>query len=394
MTSLSLDEARRLAISAQGLARPRPSGRVDRRHLRRMIDDVGVIQIDSVNVLARSHELVLFARLGPHRRDLLTDAVADGEIYEYWVHEASFVPAHHHHLHRWRTTLEHPWKRVRQIATRRPELITDLERRVLQTGPVTARQVTERQGPKGTWWDWDDPKAALEWLFWHGRISATRDPRDFSRRYDAPERVIDTAGIATTMPPLDTVRRELVMLAARHHGIATLADLADYHRQRPRDIHPTVEALVRSGTLATVEVDTWDRDAYMLADTSIPRRVTARALLSPFDPLIWCRPRVERLFGFHYRLEFYTPAARRRFGYFVMPFLLDDQLVARVDLRADRSQGRLVVAGVFAEDRIDHRRVGSELAAELVELARWLDLTDIEVGDRGTLHTALRDALG
>lgn len=398
MTRMTISQARRIAIAAQGLGRPRPSGRVDRRHLRRAFADMGVIQIDSVNVIARSHELVLFSRLGPHPRSLLPDAVAAGEIFEYWVHEASFVPAAHHHLHRWRQERPHPWRRVRSVADHRGALVEALETRIRDQGAVTARQVRERRGPGGPWWDWDDPKAALEWLFWKGRVAAVRETKDFSRRYDLPERLIDPVALAVATPPPTAIREELILLAARHHGIATLEDLADYHRQRPRDVAAVVEQLVRDRRLETVEVEGWDRIAYRDPKASAPRTTRARALLSPFDPMVWHRPRAERLFDFHYRLEIYTPAAQRRHGYYVMPFLLGDRLVARVDLRADRARSRLVVPGVFAEDRVDRARVADELAGELadelVTMATWLDLDDIEVGERGDLASPLRRALG
>lgn len=359
---------------------------------------MGVIQIDSVNVIARSHELVLFSRLGPHPRSLLPDAVAAGEIFEYWVHEASFVPATHHHLHRWRQERPHPWRRVQSVAESRQALVEALETRIRDQGAVTARQVRERRGPGGPWWDWDDPKAALEWLFWRGRVAAVRETKDFSRRYDLPERLIDPAALAVATPPPTEIRENLILLAARHQGIATLEDLADYHRQRPRDVAAVVERLVRARRLETVEVEGWDRIAYRHPKATTPRRTRARALLSPFDPVIWHRPRAERLFDFRYRLEIYTPAARRRHGYYVMPFLLGDRLVARVDLRADRARSRLVVPGVFAEDHVERSRgadeIAGELARELVTMTTWLDLDDIEVGERGDLASRLRRALG
>jgi len=390
--SLSIAQARRLALAAQGFAAPRPTGRIDRRHLRRQLDNMGLIQIDSVNVLVRSQELPLFARLGPHPRSLIADATAAGEVFEYWVHEASHVPTAHHHLHRWKMAQPHRW--LRDFGQRQAAYIDAVEERVVHDGPLTAGDLAARVGKKGTWWDWDDGKAALEHLFWSGRLTAWRRPTDFARMYDLTERVLPAEVLARPTPPEAEARKELLVLAARHHGVGTLADLADYHRQGASVCKPLVAELVEAGRLEAVTVEGWAKPAYRHPDVAIPRRVDARALLSPFDPVVWFRDRTERLFGFHYRIEIYTPAPKRQYGYYVLPFLLGDELVARVDLKADRQRGVLMVPGAFAELGVPITEVANALAAELATMAQWLDLTGIEVGSRGDLASPLRRAVG
>jgi hypothetical protein len=391
--TLSIEQARRLALAAQGFDATRPSGRVDRRHLRAVLDSVGVIQIDSVNVVARSQELVLFSRLGAHPRHLIPRAADDGEVFEYWVHEASHVPSAHHPLHRWKMERGPGWRSVAELQARRPALIEDIYARVRDQGPVLAAQVSEREGPKGPWWDWDDAKRALEYLFWCGRLVATRRDRDFARRYDLPERVLPAEILALPTPSESDARRELLILAAGHLGVATLADLADYHRQQLSTCRVLVAELVEAGRLVTVAVEGWTEQAYCLPGAKVPAAVQARALLSPFDPVVWNRPRAERLFGFRYRIEIYTPAAKRTFGYYVLPVLVGDTLVGRLDVKADRARSVLSVPGAFAEAWVDtsrdRARVAREMAAELSLMAEWLELDRVEVGRRGDLAEAL-----
>jgi uncharacterized protein YcaQ len=396
---LSLDEARRLALAAQGFAAPRPRGRVDRRHLRRTLDHMGIIQIDSVNVLVRSQELPLFARLGPHPRTLIADATAAGELFEYWVHEASHVPTEHHHLHRWQMARDHKWGRFMQLEQRRPGYVDEVYRRVAAEGPIAAGDLEARVGKKGTWWDWDDGKVALEHLFWSGRISAWRRPTDFARMYDLAERIIPAHVLARPTPTEAEARKELLVLAARHHGVGTLDDLTDYHRQKSTPCRVLIDELVEEGRLEQVAVEGWRKPAYRHPDVMLPRRVEARALLSPFDPVVWNRDRAERLFGFRYRIEIYTPAPKRQHGYYVLPFLLGDELVARVDLKADRQHGVLRVPGAFAELGVAVDEVAEALAAELSLMADWLQLDTVEVGGRdaaarGDLAWPLQQALG
>jgi len=383
-----------VALAAQGFADPRPTGRVDRRHLRRVLDRMGVIQIDSVNVLVRSQELPLFARLGPHPRTLIPDATDDGELFEYWVHEASHVPTAHHHLHRWKMESEHKWGKYFRLHERRPGYVDEVYRRIEAEGPVAAGDLTERVGKKGSWWDWDDSKVALEYLFWKSRVTATRRPSDFARIYDITERVIPSHVLARPAPAEADARKELLVLAARHHGVGTLGDLTDYHRQKNAACKPLVAELVEEGRLVQVEVEGWQQPAYLHPEARVPRRIETCALLSPFDPVVWNRERCERLFGFHYRIEIYTPQPKRQYGYYVLPVLLGDELVARVDLKADRAAGLLLVQGSYLEPGVPPDVVAPQLTDEVHRMADWLGLTDVVVKPRGDLSSTLLRVAG
>jgi uncharacterized protein YcaQ len=389
---LSNAQARRIALAAQGFTDPRPSGRVDRRHLRRVVDRMGLIQIDSVNVLVRSQELPLFARLGAHPRTLIEDATVHGDLFEFWVHEACHVPIGLYPLQRWAMT-DHPrWKSLRSWAAANHSLVEGVLDRVRSDGPIVASDLSMRERPKGTWWDWDDGKLALEHLFRTGEVAARRRPNDFARLYDLAERMIPADVLAQPAPPAHEAKKELLALAAKHHGVATASDLTDYHRLS--HTRTLLAELVEAGRLVPVSVEGWSKPAYLHPGATVPRRVSARALLSPFDPVVWNRDRTERLFGFRYRIEIYVPAAKRRYGYYVLPFLLGDELVARVDLKADRSRATLLVQSAFAEPGVDEVYVATELADELRAMARWLGLdAGIEVAARGDLAPALTRAV-
>jgi uncharacterized protein YcaQ len=387
--SLSTAQARRIALGAQGFTDPRPTGRIDRRHLRRVLDRIGLIQIDSVNVLVRSQELPLFARLGPHPRTLIDEATADGELFEYWVHEASHVQTAHHHLYRWMMRQPHRWPSFRRLMADRAGYIENVYDYVVANGPLVAGDLKQRVGKKGTWWDYDDGKIALEALFYEGRVSARRRPRDFARVYDITERVIPADALARPTLPEREARKELLVLAAKYHGVGTLRDLTDYHRMKQTLCVPLAAELVEEGRLVAVEVQGWKGPAYAHPDTVTPRRVNARALLSPFDPVVWNRDRAERMFGFHYRIEIYTPAPRRQYGYYVLPFLLGDELVGRVDLKADRAKSALLVQSAWGEPGVTNGHVAAELHAELQSMATWLGLERVVVNNRGDLAPAL-----
>lgn len=392
LTEVSLTSARRIALAAQGFASPRPTGRVDRRHLRKVLDHVGLIQIDSVNVLVRSQELPLFSRLGDHPRTLIPDATADGELFEYWCHEASHLPTSMHRLIRWRMEDARNgtmWPGLRKFAMSNQKLIQEVRDRVYNDGPLVAGDVKMRSGPKGSWWDWDDGKAALEYLFWTGEITAQRRTNDFARMYFAPHHVLPAEVLKTKTPTERQARSELLLLAAKSLGIATSSDLLDYHRQRPGPAKPVLEELVQRGELEQVRVEGWRDIAYMMPDAEKPRSVNTRALVSPFDSLVWCRPRIERLWNFHYRIEIYTTQAKRVYGYYVLPFVLGDRIVARVDLKADRQAGVLLVPGAFSERDVDLKHVVTELATELKLMAQWLGLDAVKVGDNGDLSSKL-----
>ena len=387
---LSNAQARRIALGAQGFNNSRPTGRVDRRHLRKLVDQMGVIQIDSVNVLVRSQELPLFARLGPHPRSLIWDASADGELFEYWVHVASHAPVALHPLMRWRMEDQHAWKAVDQLEARRPGYLDEVLDRIRVDGPVRSADLDQRDGKKGPWWDWDDGKLALEVLFHQGRATGVRRQNDFARVYDLTENVIPAEILARPTPTPDEAHKELLVLAAQHHGVGTLDDLTDYHRLKIPRSRPLVNELVEEGWLLQVEVEGWTKPAYLHPAAKRPRQISARALLSPFDPVVWYRDRAERLFGFRYRIEIYVPEPKRQYGYYVLPFLLGDELVGRVDLKADRKAGQLLVQGSYGEPGINERYVAAELAEELQLMADWLELDGgVVVKPKGDLSKSL-----
>ncbi|WP_394944589.1 winged helix-turn-helix domain-containing protein [uncultured Ilumatobacter sp.] len=390
MTQLSNAQARRVALGAQGFNNPRPSGRVDRRHLRKLVEQIGVIQIDSVNVLVRSQELPLFARLGPHPRSLIWEASAAGELFEYWVHVASHAPVALHPLMRWRMDGHHAWKTVDQLEERRPGYLDEVLDRIRVDGPLMAADLDQRVGKKGPWWDWDDGKLALEVLFHQGRVTGVRRQNDFARVYDLTENVIPAEILALPTPSPDEAHKELLVLAARHHGVGTLADLTDYYRLKMSRSRPLMNELVEDGRMLQVEVEGWSTSGYLHPAAKQPRQISARALLSPFDPVVWCRDRAERLFGFHYRIEIYVPEPKRQYGYYVLPFLLGDELVGRIDLKADRKAGQLLVQGSYGEPGINERHVAAELAAELRVMADWLELDGgVVVKPKGDLSKSL-----
>ena len=391
---LSASQARRIALHAQGLAERRPEGRVDRRHVRRVLDRIGLIQIDSVNVLVRSQEMPLFARLGAHPRDLLPRMAGDVEIVEYWCHEASLVPIALWPLLRWRMerATEEMWAGVAALGRDDPGYVRAVLEEVRERGPLTAGDLSDPGDRAQSMWGWSRGKRALEHLFWSGRITARRRPADFARLYDLTERVIPAEVLAQAAPAEDDAKRELLALAARSLGVATVRDLCDYHRLNvPRARHLVAE-LVDEERLTPVRVRGWSEPAFLHPQAHLPRWVRGRALLSPFDSLVWERARTERLFGFRYRIGIYTPAAKRVHGYYVLPFLLGDRLVARVDLKADRGEGALLVQGAHTEPGHAGADTAAALAAELWTMAGWLGLERVRVTDRGDLAPALASA--
>jgi uncharacterized protein YcaQ len=391
--SLTRSRARRMALAAQGLTDPRPAGRVDRRHVRRVFDRVGLIQIDSVNVLVRSQELPLFARLGPHPRDLLPKMCADGELFEYWAHEASLLPIDMLPLFRWvMDSGGRLWRSMQRIAEERPDLLDDLLAEVAARGPLAASDFEGRTGKSGPWWGWDHTKRGLEVLFSRGQLSARRRAT-FEREYDLLHRMLPAGHVQAPAPDEREARRTLVLRSARSMGVATAADLCDYYRLNVPQTRPVITELVAEGALLPATVEGWRQPAFVHPEAKVPRSVGARALLSPFDSLVWHRDRTERLFDFRYRIEIYVPAPKRVYGYYVLPFLLGDRLVGRVDLKADRTASVLRVRGAYAEDPVPPPEVAVELAAELRLMASWLGLDGVEVDARGDLAPALRAAV-
>jgi uncharacterized protein YcaQ len=395
-------QARRIALAAQGFADRRPAGRVDARHIRRVVDRIGILQLDSVNVFCRSHYMPVFARLGPYPREALDRLAAHTagpirrELFEYWAHEASLVPVELQPYLRWRMARadRDAWGSMVRAAHDFPDLIDEVHELVTRQGPVRSADTgIPRPDPRpGHMWNWHDGKVALEYLFWSGRVTAARRV-NFERYYDLPERVLPAEIIATPTPPVEDAQRELVRIAARACGVATEPDLGDYFRLPRAESKQRVAELVEAGELLPVAVDGWRAPAYLWPEARRPRRVQARALLSPFDSLIWFRERTERIFDFRYRIEIYTPAAKRVHGYYVLPFLLGDALVARVDLKSDRQAGLLRVQGAFAEPGVDVTQVAEELAAELTVTAKWLDLDGVVVRGRGDLAAPLSHVL-
>jgi uncharacterized protein YcaQ len=386
--------ARRIALAAQGFGVPGPAGPITARHIRKVVNTMGLLQLDSVNVLSRSHYLPVYARLGPYPREILDRLTAHNagkvtrEYIEYWAHEASLVPLATHPLLRWRMAraADEAWGSIQRIGREKPQLLDDVRQMVRLHGPIRSNDLGMDRAEKkpGQMWNWHEGKMALEYLFWAGEIGAARRI-NFERHYDLIERVVPAHIRALASPSQADAQRELVRIAARAYGVATEPDLGDYFRLPRAESKVRVAELVESGELRPVTVQGWNAPAYLWPAARKPRKMQARALLSPFDPLIWYRDRALRLFGFHYRIEIYTPAAQRRHGYYVLPFLLGDTLVARVDLKADRQAGVLRVQSAWVEPDVEADYVAEQLAEELVQLAKWLDLAGVELTGRGDL---------
>ncbi len=394
--------ARRIALGAQGFGARRGRGAPGAAQIRALVQRLGLLQLDSVNVFERAHYMPVFSRLGPYDRAVLdrlaghTAGRLNRRLVEYWAHEASLIPVETHPLLRWRMAdLGGAWGSMQRVIDERPELVADTLRRVAEAGPIRAGDTGfVRPDPRpGHMWNWHDGKIALEHLFYTGQIMAARRI-NFERLYDLPERVLAPEVLTAPTPSREDAQRELVRVSARALGVATEPDLGDYFRLPRADSKARVAELVAAGELRQAEVRGWGAPAYLWAAAPRPRPIHARALLSPFDPLIWFRPRAERLFGFRYRIEIYVPAAQRVHGYYVLPFLLDEALVARVDLKSDRQAGVLLVQGAYAEPGVDTVRVATELAAELATCAAWQGLDGVTVRPRGDLAPALAAAVG
>ncbi|HZC94030.1 MAG TPA: crosslink repair DNA glycosylase YcaQ family protein [Mycobacterium sp.] len=400
---LTAAQARRIAVAAQGLSEPRPGGPVTRAHLRRLISRIQVLQLDSVSVAVRAHYAPVFSRLGPYDRDVVDRAAWDHSarsprlLVEYWAHEAALMAVDDWPLLRWRMRQYRHGRWGTHIVKANPQLADKIVAAITTLGPSTAGQIEEHlaagpRGPRGAWWgSRSDTKWVAEALFAAG-VLTTATRVGFARHYDLTERVLPPDVLAREVDEEDAVR-ELTLRAATALGVATEADIRDYFRLAPGQAKPAIAKLVADGDLEPVDVEGWSAPAYLLVGQTIPRRDRGTALLCPFDPLIFFRPRVERLFEFHYRIEIYTPAAKRQYGYYVWPFLMDGELVGRVDLKADRAADALQVVGAFAEPEQSSSRVVQALAGELKTVASWLGLAGVTVGERGDLAGPLRKAV-
>ncbi len=397
--SLSLAQARRITLAAQGFTDPKPACATGLRHVRRVLRRLHLIQVDSVNVLQRAHFLPLYSRLGPYPVGLLDRAAyrAPRELFEFWGHEASLITTELQPLFRWRMAraAEFAWGNMRRIAVEQPQLVAWVLDEVRERGPITAAEI-EHDVPRRSdhWgWNWSEAKQALEWLFFTGQVTAAERTSSFARRYDLPERVLPAAVLAVPTPTAQDATRALVELSARALGVAAEPELRDYFRLPVDGFKRAVVELVEDQVLLPVTVPGWKQPTYLHHQAKLPRRVQAATLVSPFDPLIWHRGRTERLFDLIYRIEIYVPAAQRLHGYYVLPFLLGDQFVARVDLKADRKAGVLRIPAAWLETGADPAGSAAALAIELRRLAGWLDLDSVALPERGDLVGPLSSAL-
>jgi uncharacterized protein len=395
--TVSLPVARRLALTAQGLDRPRPPAgtRRDVRHLRRVVEATDIVQLDSVNVLARAHELPFWSRIGAHDR-----AARDAwlwrsrELYEGWVHVQSCTSVEVWPLLEHRRTATLKWPRLQRIVEEDPRYVETVLEEVAANGPTSVRDLTDPGTRSGPWWGNPKGKTTLDYLSVRGDLAVHDRAANFVTVYDLTERVVPAHARDAEVPPVEVARERLLLRAARAHGIATVAELADHHRLRVPEARPAVARLVARGELEEVRVRGLGTEPrYVLPGARAARSIPARTLLSPFDPVVWFRDRAEALFEFRYRIEIYVPEAQRVHGYYVLPFLLGDRLVARVDLKADRGTGALLVRGAFAEAGVDRVHVARELAAELRDLGAWLDVPEVVVARNGDLADALSAAL-
>jgi uncharacterized protein len=397
--SLSISEARRVAIAAQHFIGAGGAPK-NTRALVELVRRLGVVQIDSVNVLIRSHYLPIFSRRGAYPCGLLEKAAYEQRLlFEYWGHEASFLPVELYPLFRWRMDDARKgvgtWGRLRRYATSHQELVDSVLRQIRERGPLGASELADGGKSKGSWWGWSQGKEILEWLFWIGDVTTARR-RNFERLYDLTERVLPEAARASPVPSREHAQRELMLMGARAMGVATARDLRDYYRLPAQEATLRLKELVEEGKLLPIAVEGWKQQGYLHHEAKVPRQAQVAevaALLSPFDSLIWERQRTERLFDFHFRLEIYTPVHKRLHGYYVLPLLVGDRIVGRVDLKSERQSGCLQVKGGSVEPGVKASSVVAPLTALLAQLAQWLGLEKVAVTSRrGELMKSLRKA--
>lgn len=395
--TLSISEARRAALAAQQFVSAGGAPR-SAKALAEMVRRLGVVQIDSVNVLVRSHYLPVFSRRGAYKSALLERAAYDERLlFEYWGHEASLLPVESYPLFRWRMDDARQgvgtWGRLKRYATSHQDLVTAVIEQIRERGPLGASELTDGGKSKGSWWGWSQGKEILEWLFWLGTVTTSRR-RNFERIYDLTDRVLPELVQKAPVPSREQAQRELMMIGARAMGVATARDLRDYFRLPAKESVARLAELVEEGKLLPVAVEGWKQQGYLYHEAKIPRASNVSglaALLSPFDSLIWERQRTERLFDFHFRLEIYTPMHKRLHGYYVLPLLLGERIVGRVDLKSERRTGVLQVKGGSIEPGVAVKAVVPALTRELGALAVWLGLERYTVTSRrGELMRALR----
>ena len=394
--SISGVQARRIALAAQGFHRPRPKKDADIRHIRRAIRQMGLLQLDFVNVLVPAHYLVLYSRIGSYDRNRLHDVVYKRrEFTEQWAHEASIVPMESWPLLEYRRQDYEPWPNSPITKLKgKSKYLAQVHDLIIKHGAVTSQDLPPVPGPKRKPGDWHRslPRWALEYHFGNGAVAVANRLPNFQRVYDLPVRLIERQHLERSVSREDS-QRELLRLASQSYGIATMRDLADYYRMSPREAAPRVAELVENGDVTQVEVEGWNEPGLLAKGARNPRQLRCSSLLSPFDPVVWFRPRAERLFDFHYRIEIYVPASKRKWGYYVLPFLLDDRIVARVDLKADRKNKQLLVLATHKEENIDEDHSVEHLAGELKSLASWLDLERVKVSRRGPFALKLADCI-
>ena len=389
---VTLSEARRVALAAQGFDRKRPDAPTDVRHFRRTMAAIAVLQLDFVNVLMPAHFLMIWSRLGPYNRSRFEDYLYNsGEHIEQWAHEASIVASSDWPLLAHRRSEFQPWKNgpLSKMPNQQAYL-DDILDAVTSQGATTSNDLPAVAGPKRKPGDWHRsvPRSALEHHFGTGNLAVRRRLKNFQRVYDLPERIIDTRHLAKTVQKTEA-ERELLRKASSSLGIATAHDLADYYRMTVRDAAPRIQELVEEGALVEVSVDGWTDRAYLDARARSPRKISGESLLSPFDPVVWFRPRAERLFDFEYRIEIYVPADKRRWGYYVLPFRQGDAITARVDIKADRNKSVLSVQNAHLEPMANQSSTAEALAAELRALATWLNLECVAIKKANAFEKAL-----
>lgn len=399
--TISRNEARRMALAAQGMASAsRPATTASWQRISGAIERMNLLQIDSVNVVARSHYMPVLARVGhykPGTLDAPAFSMKKRQLFEYWAHEASLLPMRLHPLLRWRMARaangEGIYKDLVRFSAERGDYLDFVRREIRSRGPLRAKDLPEAAKSTKDWWSWSNAKTALEYLFWTGEVTAAERRNNFERHYDIPERVIPSEIFSLPTPSEADAIRQLLDLSGKALGIASEADLRDYFRLPLAQTRQALAELIEAGRLIPAEVEGWQHPGYLHVEAQLPRRATGTALLSPFDPIVWNRDRAARIFGFNYKIEIYTPAAKRQYGYYVLPFLMNGHLAGRVCLKADRQNNILQVNASHLEDRHKPHETADQLAISLQAFARWLELGNIKALDSGNLAGLLKSAL-